>query len=59
MAPSASAWGRAAANDSLMRVFISSTLQAIFTNMQRMVAKVAPRQRDLRGAASRTECSSQ
>jgi hypothetical protein len=33
--------------------------QAIFTNTARMVANVAPRQRDLLAAASRTEYRSQ
>ena len=56
---SVSACGSALANDSLIERFSSSTRHAIFTNVDRMVSNVAPRQRDRRGAASRTECSSQ
>jgi hypothetical protein len=37
----------------------SSTRTAIFTKTLRIVAKVAPRQRDLLGAARRNECRSQ
>ncbi len=56
---SASACGRCAENDSLILVRSSSTRQAIFTSIERMVANVAPRHRDLFGAAKRIECSSQ
>ena len=54
MSASASACGRWHGNASLIERFSSSTRTAIFTKMLRMVAKVAPRQRDLFGAASRT-----
>ena len=39
--------------------FNSSTRTAIFTNVRRMVSKVAPRQRERFGAARRSACSNQ
>ena len=56
---SVSACGSALANDNLIERFSSSTRHAIFTNVVLIVSNVAPRQRDRRGAASRTECKSQ
>ena len=45
------ACGRLVGNDSLIRVLSSSTRAAIFTNAERIVSNVAPRQRDFFGAA--------
>jgi hypothetical protein len=46
------AWAKCAENDSLILLLSSSTRQPSLTNVERMVAKVAPRQRDLLGAAA-------
>ena len=58
ISPSTLACGRWLANDNLIVRFISSTRAAILMNAVRMVANVAPRQRDRFGAAMRNECSS-
>ena len=52
-----SASGRAAGNDTLIRLFSSSTRHAIFTNRARMVSNVAPYHADFSGAARRSVCS--
>jgi hypothetical protein len=54
---SAPTCGRCAANDSLILVRSFSTRQAIFNNSARMVANVAPRQRNLFGDSYRLKRS--